>query len=144
MLLRSMGPGVIATDEIGSDEDARAVGTALSAGASVLATCHGDDVESLRRRPHSSWLVSSGYFERVVVLSRRWGRGQLSTRELSNECSAHHPIGHLVEHAVEHPVEHPWITLRRSWALCSPSLQAGLPGFRWPDDWRDNSWNSSA
>jgi len=75
MLLRSMGPGVIATDEIGSEEDARAVGTALSAGASVLATCHGDDIGSLRRRPYSSWLVSSGYFERVVVLSRRLGPG---------------------------------------------------------------------
>lgn len=75
MLLRSMGPGVIATDEIGSDEDARAVASALFSGASVLATCHGEDVESVRRRPYSSWLVSSGYFERVVVLSGRRGPG---------------------------------------------------------------------
>lgn len=75
MLLRSMGPDVIATDEIGSDEDARAVATALSAGASVLATCHGESVEQVKRRPYSSWLVSSGYFERVVVLSRRNGPG---------------------------------------------------------------------
>lgn len=75
MLLRSMGPGVIATDEIGSDEDARAVATALSAGASMLATCHGESVDGVKRRPHSSWLVSSGYFERAVVLSRRKGPG---------------------------------------------------------------------
>ena len=75
MLLRSMGPGVVATDEIGSDEDARAVATALSAGASVLATCHGESIEQVKRRPHSSWLVSSGYFERIVILSRRNGPG---------------------------------------------------------------------
>lgn len=75
MLLRSMGPGVVATDEIGSQEDAQAVATALSAGASVLATCHGENVEQVKRRPYSSWLVSSGYFEQVVVLSRRKGPG---------------------------------------------------------------------
>lgn len=75
MLLRSMSPGVIATDEIGSEEDAEAVATALTAGASVLATCHGESVEQVKRRPYSSWLISSGYFERVVVLSRRRGPG---------------------------------------------------------------------
>jgi len=75
MLLRSMGPGVIATDEIGSDEDARAVATALSAGVSLLATCHGETIDGVRHRPYSSWLVSSGYFERAVVLSRRLGPG---------------------------------------------------------------------
>lgn len=75
MLLRSMGPDVIATDEIGNDEDSAAVATALSAGASVLATCHGESVEQVKRRPYSSWLVSKGYFERVVVLSRRSGPG---------------------------------------------------------------------
>lgn len=75
MLLRSMGPAVIATDEIGGEEDARAVAVALSAGASVLATCHGESVDGVRRRPYSSWLVSSGYFDRVVVLSRRLGPG---------------------------------------------------------------------
>jgi stage III sporulation protein AA len=75
MLLRSMGPGVIATDEIGGEEDARAVATALSGGASVLATCHGEDVDQVRRRPYSSWMLSSGYFDRVVVLSRRKGPG---------------------------------------------------------------------
>ncbi len=75
MLLRSMGPEVIATDEIGNDDDAKAVASALSAGVSILATCHGDSVEGLRRRPYSSWLVSSGYFGRVVVLSGRMGPG---------------------------------------------------------------------
>lgn len=75
MLLRSMGPGVVATDEVSGEEDARAVALALSAGASVLATCHGASVDQVKRRPYSAWLISSGYFERVIVLSGRNGPG---------------------------------------------------------------------
>lgn len=75
MLIRSMSPDVVATDEIGSEEDSIAVANALSAGASVLATCHGESADHVRRRPASSWLLSKGYFERIVVLSRRLGPG---------------------------------------------------------------------
>ncbi|HHW17913.1 MAG TPA: stage III sporulation protein AA [Firmicutes bacterium] len=77
MLLRSMAPRVIVTDEIGSEEDARAVALALCGGVSVIASCHGQDLEDVRARPHSSWLVSSGYFEMAVVLSRRKGPGTI-------------------------------------------------------------------
>lgn len=77
MLLRSMSPRVIATDEIGSEEDARAVTTALTGGVTVLATCHGDDVESVMKRPYSSWLVAKGFFEMAVVLSNRNGPGTI-------------------------------------------------------------------
>jgi stage III sporulation protein AA len=75
MALRSLGPGVIATDEIGGDEDARAVVSAISGGATVLATCHGDDLDQVASRPYSRWLVEKGYFQKAVVLSRRLGPG---------------------------------------------------------------------
>lgn len=75
MALRSMGPGVIATDEIGGDDDAKAVASAISGGVSVLATCHGDSIEQVAMRPYSHWLVSKGYFEKTVVLSKRLGPG---------------------------------------------------------------------
>ncbi len=75
MIQRSMGPDVIATDEVGSEEDAIAIATVLSGGAAVLATCHGQDPSQVRRQPHSRWLMDKGYFERVVVLSRRAGPG---------------------------------------------------------------------
>ncbi|MGI6642697.1 MAG: stage III sporulation protein AA [Bacillota bacterium] len=77
MLLRSMGPDLIVTDEIGSQEDAQAVAVALAGGASVLATCHGDDLEQVRKRPYSAWVVERGYFQKAVVLSRRLGPGTL-------------------------------------------------------------------
>ncbi|HHW27820.1 MAG TPA: stage III sporulation protein AA [Firmicutes bacterium] len=75
MLQRSMGPGVIATDEIGSEEDARAVAAVLAGGASVLATCHGRDILQVKKQPHSAWLIEKGYFQKAVVLSRRLGPG---------------------------------------------------------------------
>ncbi len=75
MLQRSMGPDVIATDEIGSEEDARAVAAVLSGGASVLATCHGENLLQVKKQPHSAWLIDKGYFQKAVVLSRRRGPG---------------------------------------------------------------------
>lgn len=75
MVMRSVGPEVVATDEIGGDDDARAVAAAISGGAVVLATCHGSSLEQLKMRPYSRWLVSGGYFEKAVVLSKRMGPG---------------------------------------------------------------------
>ena len=42
MLLRSMSPDVIAVDELGSDEEIKAVETILSGGVSVICTVHGN------------------------------------------------------------------------------------------------------
>lgn len=75
MVLRAMGPEVIATDEIGGEDDAKAVAAAISGGAVVLATCHGDSLEQVRKRPYSRWLTSEGYFDKAVVLSKRRGPG---------------------------------------------------------------------
>jgi stage III sporulation protein AA len=75
MVMRSIGPDVVATDEIGGEEDARAVAAAISGGAVVLATCHGNGLEQLKMRPYSRWLITEGYFDKAVVLSRRRGPG---------------------------------------------------------------------
>lgn len=75
MVMRSIGPEVVATDEIGGEEDAKAVAAAISGGAVVLATCHGSNLEQLRMRPYSRWLITEGYFDKAVVLSRRRGPG---------------------------------------------------------------------
>lgn len=75
MVMRSIGPEVVATDEIGGEEDAKAVAAAISGGAVVLATCHGSNLEQLRMRPYSRGLITEGYFDKAVVLSRRRGPG---------------------------------------------------------------------
>ncbi|NLC14941.1 MAG: stage III sporulation protein AA [Firmicutes bacterium] len=75
MLLRSMNPDFIVTDELGGEEDARSVALALSGGVKVIASCHGKDLHDIRSKPYSEWLVSRGYFTKAVVLSKRNGPG---------------------------------------------------------------------
>lgn len=75
MLLRSMSPQVIATDEIGGDADAVALEEALNCGVTLLATAHGATLDETRRRPALARLLRRGAFERVVVLSRKRGPG---------------------------------------------------------------------
>lgn len=77
MLLRSMNPDVIVTDELGGEDDARAVAMALSGGVKVIASCHGRDLDDIRSKPYSEWLVSRGYFTKAVMLSKRHGPGTI-------------------------------------------------------------------
>ncbi|KKM11775.1 stage III sporulation protein AA [Clostridiales bacterium PH28_bin88] len=75
MLLRSMGPQVIATDEIGGVEDVAALEEMLNAGVALLVTVHGSHLGEVENRPTLKTLVSRGVFERVVVLGRSLGVG---------------------------------------------------------------------
>ena len=68
MLLRVMGPSVIAVDEITSEEDAAAIIRAGWCGVSLLATAHASSLSDLRRRPVYEPLVRSRLFETVIVL----------------------------------------------------------------------------
>lgn len=69
MMLRSMAPGVIAVDEIGTREDIEALRDMMKCGCRILATVHGDSVEELRQKPVLSELIESRVFSRYVVLS---------------------------------------------------------------------------
>lgn len=77
MLIRSMSPVVIATDEIGRSEDVEALYQALHAGVTVVTTVHGLNLEDIGRRPYLKELLERGFFHRLVVLSRRKGPGTL-------------------------------------------------------------------
>ena len=73
LLLRSMGPEVIVTDEIGREEDAAAIEEIIHAGVSVVATAHGGSLAELRSRPGLRRLLDDALFERAVILG--WSRG---------------------------------------------------------------------
>ncbi len=75
LLVRSMSPEVVVTDEIGREEDVDAVEEACHAGVAVIATAHGHDLEEILRRPGTGRLIRGGHFQRAVVLSRRRGPG---------------------------------------------------------------------
>ena len=68
MLLRAMSPDVIAVDELGGEEDARAVDAVLNAGVKLLCTAHGAGVDDAMANPALSKMLSRGIIERFVVL----------------------------------------------------------------------------
>ncbi|NLK00446.1 MAG: stage III sporulation protein AA, partial [Clostridia bacterium] len=77
MLVRSMAPQVIATDELGKSEDIPAVEEAINAGIKLITTVHGTDVEDIMKRPVLKKLLQEKLFERILILSRRRGAGTI-------------------------------------------------------------------
>ncbi|MCG0274973.1 MAG: stage III sporulation protein AA [Thermosediminibacteraceae bacterium] len=77
ILLRSMSPDIIATDEIGRPEDVEAVEEALNAGVKLLTTAHGKDLEDAAKRPTIRKLIENNCFERFLILGFSKGVGTL-------------------------------------------------------------------
>ncbi len=68
LLVRSMAPEVIAVDEIGGKEDARAILEIQKSGCKVVATMHGNSMEDIRKKEMDEML-----FERFVFLKKDGG-----------------------------------------------------------------------
>lgn len=77
MLIRSMGPEVIAVDEIGTKEDVYAVDYAMHCGCKMIATVHGKSLEEIRDKPILGGLVKDHRFERYIVLGNKRGVGSV-------------------------------------------------------------------
>jgi len=75
MLIRSMSPEVVVTDEIGKKEDIEAVHEVLNTGVKIITTVHANDIEDLIKKPVLKDVISLRYFERYVILSNRLGAG---------------------------------------------------------------------
>ena len=80
MLLRSMSPEVIITDELGTPAECRAVQSIMNSGVAVIASVHGRDVRELMRRRHISGLLPM--FDTLITLSGRDNAGKV--REIRN------------------------------------------------------------
>ena len=70
MVLRSMGPQVIAMDEVTSERDCEALIRAAWCAVRLLATAHADSVADLNRRSVYRPLVKAGLFSKAAVLDR--------------------------------------------------------------------------
>ena len=70
MVLRTMGPGTIAVDEITSQGDCEGLIRAGWCGVTLLATAHAQSKADLLSRPVYKPLVQSGLFNSLVVLNR--------------------------------------------------------------------------
>lgn len=74
MLIRSMSPQVIAVDEIGDDEDSRAIQAVMNCGCKVIATVHGSSIEDIQKKPLLQQLIEHRAFERYVILGKKPGK----------------------------------------------------------------------
>lgn len=74
MMIRSMSPGVLVVDEIGSRQDMDALVEALNAGVTVLASAHAGSLDELRKRPSFLPVLNVRLFERYIVLTRIRGK----------------------------------------------------------------------
>lgn len=77
MVIRSMSPKVVITDEIGSDGDREAVHDVLNAGVRIVTTAHGYNISELKSRKEVLMLVKDKVFERYIVLDDSKGPGTL-------------------------------------------------------------------
>ncbi|MGI5854219.1 MAG: stage III sporulation protein AA [Bacillota bacterium] len=87
LLIRSMSPQVIATDELGGHKDIEAVEELINAGASLLTTAHGNSMQDLVGRPGLARLMEWKVFERYIFLGRSLGIGtveNLTDRSLNS------------------------------------------------------------
>lgn len=65
MMVRSMAPDIIATDEIGGKDDVNAILEAVCLGVKLLLTIHGIGLNDMPQE-----LLSSNVFKNVIVLSK--------------------------------------------------------------------------
>lgn len=98
MLIRSMGPQVIAVDEIGTKADVHAVDYAMHCGCKMLATVHGKSLEEIRDKPILGTLVKEKRFERYIVLGNQKGVGSVEGIYDENgrsifDCGNDEPVG---------------------------------------------------
>lgn len=68
MVLRTMGPGCIAVDEITAEEDCLALVQAANCGVRLLATAHAASIRDYRSRKVYRPLVEQAVFETLLVL----------------------------------------------------------------------------
>lgn len=73
LILRSMSPEVIVTDEIGGDDDFAAVTAAARSGVKMITTAHAYDMNDLRSKYHLKKLLESSLFDMYIFPQKTAG-----------------------------------------------------------------------
>ena len=71
-MIRSMGPDIIATDEIGNSDDINSILNAVCSGVKLLLTAHGDKLSDIPQL-----LIDKKIFNNIVFLSKGITPGQI-------------------------------------------------------------------
>ncbi|MDO5135841.1 MAG: stage III sporulation protein AA [Eubacteriales bacterium] len=77
MLIRSMSPAVVAVDELGREEDFKAVESVIHCGCKLVATAHGNSVGDVLEQPFFQRLLKERVFERYILLGGASRAGQV-------------------------------------------------------------------
>ena len=67
--VRTLSPDIIVLDEIGGEDEARSLLSAVNTGVDIIATAHGSCIDEVLKRPNIKCLVDAGAFKKAVVLS---------------------------------------------------------------------------
>lgn len=69
--VRTLSPDIIVLDEIGGEDESKALLSGMNSGVGFIATAHGSTFEEVLRRPNIKTLVNAGVFKKAVVLEGR-------------------------------------------------------------------------
>lgn len=73
LLIRALSPKIIAVDELGSMEDIETLERTIHCGSRILATIHGDSIETVRAKRFMKHITEDKVFERYILLGKRDG-----------------------------------------------------------------------
>ena len=79
MIIRSMNPRILCTDEIGSNEDVDAINYAVCCGINLIFTAHGKEFNDLLNNPSLKELIYKYYFDKIIFLTRTDMPGQIKS-----------------------------------------------------------------
>lgn len=68
MAIRSLAPQIIAVDEIGGNDDIRAIELAVNSGVGLLCTLHGEGLSDIMQRKNIRHIIDNGFFKRYIFL----------------------------------------------------------------------------
>ena len=67
--VRCLSPNVIICDEIGTFKEAKAINETLNSGVKIISSIHALSEKEILKKPQILWLLFSGAFEKIVILS---------------------------------------------------------------------------
>lgn len=82
LAIRSMSPQIIASDEIGSQQDSQAIKYAMCCGVKGIFTAHGKNLEEINKNPELKELIKEKIFDKIILINGR-KNNYLQLKELS-------------------------------------------------------------
>ncbi len=86
MMLRSMAPQLMAIDELGGEEDTKALLHVAHSGCAIIATIHGESIKEVKEKRYMDQLFSEKIFRCIVLLKKTKEKYLAHTIQLE-DCS---------------------------------------------------------